>query len=116
MRYIRYAILGAIAVVLISVSMANRQVVELRLVPEALDELIGLNWSITLPLFLVVLGGVAAGLVLGFIWEWLREHKHRRTASVKAREVSRLEQEVTKLKGSQAQGKDEILAILDEAS
>ncbi|MFC4669209.1 lipopolysaccharide assembly protein LapA domain-containing protein [Seohaeicola nanhaiensis] len=115
MRYIRYAILAILAVLLISVSLANRGLVELRLVPEAVSELIGYNQVVSLPLFVVVLGGVAVGLIIGFIWEWLREHKHRRVASVKAREVNKLEREVTRLKGKQAEGKDEILAILDEA-
>lgn len=115
MRYIRYAFLGALAVVLISVSLANRAAVELRLVPEALADLLGFNQVITLPLFVVVLGGIAVGLVLGFVWEWLREHKHRREASVKTREVNKLEREVTRLKGNQNEGRDEILAILDKA-
>ncbi|GHF35947.1 lipopolysaccharide assembly protein LapA domain-containing protein [Seohaeicola zhoushanensis] len=115
MRYIRYAFLGALAVVLISVSLANRAAVELRLVPEALADLLGFNQVITLPLFVVVLGGIAVGLVLGFVWEWLREHKHRREASVKTREVNKLEREVTRLKGKQNEGRDEILAILDKA-
>lgn len=115
MRYIRYAFLGALAIVLVSVSLANRGMVELRLMPSALTELAGFDWVISLPLFVVVLGGIAGGLVIGFFWEWLREHKHRREASVKAKEVTKLEREVTRLKGKQSEGKDEILAILDEA-
>ncbi|MCB1343548.1 MAG: LapA family protein [Pseudooceanicola sp.] len=115
MRYLRYLFLGVLAVVLISVSLANRAVIELRLVPEAVSELTGYNQAIALPLFVVVLVSIAAGLVIGFVWEWLREHKHRREASVRAREVNKLEREVTRLKGKQTEGKDEILAILDEA-
>ena len=30
-----------------------------------------------LPLFLVIFGGIVAGLLIGFVWEWFREHKHR---------------------------------------
>lgn len=115
MRYIRYAFLAALAIVLVSVSLANRGAVELRLVPEALTELVGQDWVISLPLFVVVLGSIAAGLVIGFVWEWLREHKHRREATVKAREVSKLEREVTRLKEQRPEKRDEILAILDKA-
>ena len=43
------------------------------------------------PLDLVIFGGVVAGVVIGFTWEWLREHKHRKAASLRGREVARLE-------------------------
>ncbi|WP_293575566.1 LapA family protein [Phaeobacter sp.] len=116
MRYIRYAILGAIAIALVSVSLANRSLVELKLLPEALAELIGYNLRIELPLFAIVLGGIAAGLVIGFIIEWLREHKHRREADQKTREARKLSREVARLKKQKNEGKDEVLALLDEAS
>ncbi len=116
MRYIRYAFLGCLGIILISVSMANRGLVEIKLIPDALGNLIGFNFGFSLPLFVVILCGIAAGLVIGFVWEWLREFKQRRTASNSARTVRKLEREVTKLKGEKHEGKDEVLAILDEAS
>ncbi len=116
MRYIRYAFLATLGIVLISVSLANREAVELTLMPQAIADLVGVNFSISLPLFIVVLGSIVAGLVIGFLWEWLREHKHRADASAKTGEVRKLEREVKKLKKKQNEGKDEVLAILDEAS
>jgi uncharacterized integral membrane protein len=116
MRYIRYAFLGTLGIILISVSLANRAMVDLKLMPDALAEIIGFNFDLSLPLFVVVLGGITAGLVIGFFWEWLREHKIRREAGKKTREVHTLKREVTRLKGEKHQGKDEVLAILDEAS
>lgn len=113
MRYVRYAILGCLGLVLISVSLANRGDVTLNLVPEALTGLLGGNHAITLPLFVVVLGGIATGVILGFVWEWLREHKHRREIGTKGREVRRLEREVGRLKDEKHRDKDEVLAILD---
>ncbi|MEW2919191.1 lipopolysaccharide assembly protein LapA domain-containing protein [Ruegeria sp. ANG10] len=115
-RYLRYAFLAILGIVLISVSLANRETVELTLMPEAFAELLGFNLSTSLPLFVVVLGGVVAGLIIGFIWEWLREHKHRRDATAKKSEVRKLEREVKKLKKKQNEGQDEVLALLDEAS
>ncbi|SDW74096.1 Protein of unknown function [Ruegeria halocynthiae] len=115
-RYIRYAFLAALGIILVSVSLANRQMVELKLMPDALAELLGFNLSASLPLFLVVLGGVVAGLVIGFLWEWLREYKHRKDATVKKGEVRKLEREVKKLKTKQNEGQDDVLALLDEAS
>ncbi|MBL4766775.1 MAG: LapA family protein [Rhodobacteraceae bacterium] len=116
MRYIRYAFLGCLGIILVSVSMANRGMVAIKLIPDALGDLIGFNLGISLPLFVVILGGIAAGLVIGFVWEWLREYKLRRTASTSVWTVRKLEREVSKLKGEKNKGKDEVLAILEEAS
>jgi len=116
MRYIRYAILGALGILLVSVCIANRTIVSLKLLPDAVAEFVGMNPSISLPLFMVVLGGLGAGLVIGFIWEWIREHKHRRAISNQNREVKKLSREVKKLKQQKHEGKDEVLALLDEAS
>jgi uncharacterized integral membrane protein len=116
MRYIRYAILGSLGIVLVSVCLANRAIVELKLLPSVLEELMGVNPSIALPLFVVVIGGLGAGLVIGFIWEWIREHKHRRAAGTQTREVKKLSREVQKLKQQKHKGKDEVLALLEENS
>ncbi len=116
MRYLRYAFLAVLGIVLISVSLANLEPVELKLAPDALAELLAFNFAISLPLFVVVLGSVVVGLIIGFMWEWLREHKHRRDASAKTGEVRKLEREVKKLKRKQSEGQDEVLALLDEAS
>lgn len=113
MRYIRYLILAVIGIALIAVALANRGMVSLTLLPEGLAAIVGMNQSISLPLFVVIFGGVAVGVLLGFIWEWLREHKHRAEVSRKSREVGKLEREVKKLKGEKNQGKDEVLALLD---
>ncbi|MBD0866114.1 MAG: LapA family protein [Rhodobacteraceae bacterium] len=115
MRYIKYAVLAAIVILLVSFSIANRQIVTLQLVHGDLEGLVRFNYSITLPLFLVLLGGVAIGLFVGFILEWLREHRHRRDASVCRREARRLAREVARLKTEKHEGKDEVLAILEGA-
>jgi uncharacterized integral membrane protein len=116
MRYIRYAFLAALALILVSVALANRGMVTLQLLPGALSDLVGLNRTVDLPLFLVIFGGIVAGLLIGFVWEWLREHKHRAEAAARRNEVKRLEREVRRLKGEKHEGKDEVLALLDEAS
>jgi len=116
MRYIRYAVLGTLGLLLVSVCIANRSVVALKLLPDAVSEFAGMNPSISLPLFVVVLGGLGVGLAIGFTWEWLREHKHRRAVSTQNREVKKLSREVKKLKQQKHEGKDEVLALLEEAS
>lgn len=116
MRYIRYVFLALLGAVLVSVSLANRGPVTLKLMPDGLSGLVGFNMSLNVPLFAVVLGGIVTGLIVGFIWEWLREYKHRREANTKAREVRKLEREVGRLKDEKNKDKDEVLTILDEAS
>lgn len=118
MRYLRYAFLLVLAIILISVSVANRGMVELRLLPRGVAEVPGMSAfdvAVTLPLFVVILLGIGAGLVIGFLWEWMREHKHRREANVKTREVQKLEREVGRLKKKTNPGQDEILNILENA-
>lgn len=110
-RFLRLVFLGIIAILLITVALANRQVVTLRLLPDDLAALLGLAQSLELPLFAVIFGAIAVGVLIGFVWEWLREHKHRATAVTKTREVTRLEREVAR--NSATNPKDEILALLD---
>ena len=116
MRYLRYFVLGLIAVGLVIVALANRGNVILNLIPEVLGDLIGFNVQVRVPLFIVIFLGVGAGLLIGFVWEWLREMKHRNAAKSEHRQVVRLEREVTKLKTETVKEQDDILAILDRGS
>lgn len=117
MRYLRYLVLAAIAILLIVVAVANRDPVMLRILPETLASAVGvplLAASIQLPLFLVIFAGIAVGVLLGFVWEWAREYKLRAESNRRSREVGALKREVKKLKDQKNEGKDEILALLDE--
>lgn len=114
MRYLRYLILAAIAIALVVVALANRDIVTLRLLPEGLDTALGFNASVQVPLFLVILAGVVIGLMIGFIWEWLREMKLRGAARQEHKQVVRLEREVDRLKSEKHQGKDDVLALIDD--
>jgi len=116
MRYIRYAFLVSLAIVLIVVATANRAEVTLNLLPETVAGLIGFGAQITLPLFVVIFGGIIAGVLIGFVWEWLREHKHRAEAARRTREVEMLERELRREKRLKNEGRDDVLALLDEAS
>ena len=113
MRYLRYAFLAILAIALITVALANRDPVTLRLMTDDLAEVAGLTGSVTLPLFLVIFGGIVAGILIGFVWEWFREHKHRAAAAAHRRETDRLEREVGRLRQSGAEPDDEILALLE---
>lgn len=113
-RLLKYLGLALLTVALVVVASANRDAVTLRLLPPDLAALFGGNWQIDLPVFLVLGAGIGIGLLVGFVWEWLREHKHRRTASTKSREVSRLERELAALKDQTSLPEDDVLAILEK--
>lgn len=114
-RYLKLFLLALLGLSLLTVALANRAVVPVRLLPEDLAALTGLTWSMELPLFLIILGGIIAGVLIGFVWEWVREHGHRATASQKSREVARLERELAVLKdATSVPPKDEVLALLDK--
>ncbi|GAA6182174.1 MULTISPECIES: LapA family protein [unclassified Shimia] len=116
MRYVRYAFLGSLAVVLVAVALANRDTVTLTLLPGAVSDLLGLNHTAQLPLFAVIFGAIVVGLMIGFVWEWMREHRMRSQKSKTEKELHQTKREVRRLKGREAENKDEVLALLDEAS
>ncbi|MEM5477025.1 LapA family protein [Pacificibacter sp. AS14] len=114
MRTIRYVFLAALAVALITIALANRAVVTLDLLPAELAEYLGIGYSVSLPMFIVIFGAIIAGLLIGFIWEWMREYKHRAAAVKHRREKDQLAREVSKLKVAKAKSEgDEVLALLD---
>ncbi len=112
MRYIRYAFLAALAVVLVVIAVANRTPVELRLMSDDLARIVGLNATITLPLFVVIFAGIIAGLMIGFVWEWMREYKVRARAHRAEKEKRHLEREVARLRKDET-GKDDVLALIE---
>ena len=114
MRYVRYIVLGALVVALVTLAVANRGMVELKVLPQGLTSVMGFQERITLPLFVVIFGGVVLGLLIGFVWEWLREHRIRREAERRRREVVLLERENARLRRERHEGEDEVLALLDE--
>lgn len=115
-RLLRLALLGLLAIVLLTVALANRAPVTLRLLPEDAGRFLGLDWAIQLPLFLVIFAGILAGLAIGFVWEWARESKHRSAASQHRREAAQLKSEVSRLQGGKGEQKDEVLALLENGA
>lgn len=115
MRYIRYAFLACLAVALITVALANREMVVLRLLSDELGEVLGIGGTVELPLFLVIFGGIVAGVAIGFVWEWLREMKYRGAVTSERREKEKLRREVDRLRAKDEAPKDDVLALLEDA-
>jgi lipopolysaccharide assembly protein A len=113
-RYLNLLFLVVVGLCLLTVALANRDMVMLRLLPDEMADFLGFGWTLQLPLFIVVLASIVAGLVIGFVWEWLREHKHRAAAAASRREAARLEREVSALRQGELRPQDEIIALLDQ--
>jgi len=116
MRYLKYLFLLVLAACLLTLALANRGTATLNLLTPELEALVSptFSTSITLPIYMIVFAGIAVGILVGFIWEWFREHKHRAEAARRTREAKTLAREVTRLKEKQNAGKDEILALVDD--
>jgi lipopolysaccharide assembly protein A len=112
-RSLRYVLLAALGIVLLTVALANRAPVQVLLLPTDMATFLGVPLGAEVPLFIVIFGGIVAGLLIGFVWEWLREMKHRTTATTKTREVSRLERELAQLREEKHGPQDEVLALLE---
>ena len=112
MRIIRYFVLSVIALLLITVAIANRGVLTIRLLPEELAGLFGYSWEITLPAFVILLAAVLVGVLLGYVFEYVREHKFRVEAANDKRERMKLEQQIKKVAPKEEKG-DDVLALLE---
>ena len=117
MKTIRYAFWAIVAVCLVLVGLGNTTEVTVRAMPEAISGLLGISPDVQLPLFIVIFLSVGAGLLIGFLWEWLREYRERAESRAKTRELDALRREVQKLRGEAvgAKDSDDVLAILENA-
>jgi putative membrane protein len=98
---------------LVVVGLANRGLVTLRAMPESLATLIGRSPDVQMPLFLVIFLAVAVGLLIGFVWEWLREHPLRAEARTQAQKAQALSRELGRVRSEQTRGGEDILALLE---
>lgn len=116
MTYIRYAFLALVLVLAVTMALANRSLVTLALWPDTVTAILGFGYSLTLPLFVVVGGAVGLGLLIGLVWEWLRERGQRAEAARARRELDRIRaaQGVPADAPSIKPKRDEVFAILED--
>ena len=115
LRFVKILFLALVLLALVFLFFANNDPVTLNLMPDALANALSMQNELTLPLFLVICGALLIGIVVGFVLEWLREHRYRAEAKTHRREATRLGQEVAAMKGRSSDTQDDVLAILDEA-
>ena len=120
MKTLRYILLGLVVVLCVTVALANRGPVTLALWPDTVTAFLGFGVAVTLPLFVVVGGAIGLGLVLGLIWEWVRERGERVEGSRARRELDKMRTTgqgptpAPNRAGNAA--RDQVLAILDDTS
>ena len=114
MKYLRYLLLALVAICLVTFALANREVAPVQLLPDSLASLTGLVMSVALPVWVILFAGLLIGLVLGFVWEWLRGHAHRVSARVSKRNVTRLEREMAVMQDASGTPQDDILALIEK--
>ncbi|MFC3568562.1 LapA family protein [Paracoccus simplex] len=115
MRAIRIFFLVILAIVLILLAVANRDLVTVSLLPEAFAPFAGGQWSLTMPAFVALFLAMVFGVLVGLVWEWLRESHLRAESNRRAQHLADLQREVGHLRKTHAAPRDEVLAILDEA-
>lgn len=115
LRLIKLLFLALVLLALVFLFFANNEPVSLNLMPDILANAMGLRNEWTVPLFIVVVGALLVGIVVGYVLEWLREHRFRAEAKTQRREANRLNQEVAAMKGRKGDSQDDVLAILEDA-
>ncbi len=97
MRYLKLLLLAPIALVLVLLALANRQIVTFVFDPFSRGTDAA---SITLPLFVLAFVVLCIGIVLGYSAAWLAQGKHRRAARSYKRECEKLVAERSELRAA----------------
>ena len=101
---------------ILTLAVANRELVDVRLLPSEFDGFLGVDVSLSIPVFVLFLSGVVFGLFVGFVWEWIREMKHRSASNRKSKDFAKMERELNKLRRDTGQNEDEVLLLLNNQS
>ncbi|MBM2577571.1 LapA family protein [Jannaschia sp. Os4] len=113
MTFLRILLLVLLALVLVLIALANREAVDVALLPDQIGDILGFNLRAGgIPLFGVIFCSIAFGLVIGFVAEWLREHKHRAEAARERSRREKLERKVSRVEAANSE-RDDVLAIVD---
>lgn len=113
LRFLRILFLALLGIALLAVASANLDPVTVRALPKDMALVLGNDWQIELPLFIVIFAGILAGLGIGFVWEWFREAKHRSALAEHKREAGNLRREVSKLRTENRKPDDDVIALLE---
>jgi uncharacterized protein HemY len=94
-RFLVLFVLLPLAVIVVALSVANRELVTLSLDPFGSP---APRWSLTLPLVVVLYATLGLGVLLGGVATWLKQGKWRQAARAERANAARLRQEVERLR------------------
>ena len=94
-RFLKSLVLLPVAALVILLAVANRSVVRLSFDPFSADAPV---FSVDLPLYAILFGAVALGIVVGGVFTWLGQGRSRSNALYHRRESMRHEREATRLR------------------
>ena len=94
-RFLKALVLLPIAILIVLLAVANRQVVTLSLDPFSQT---APEFTTSLPLFAIIFAAVMLGVLIGGIGAWLAQGKHRRERRRYRREANTLRSETDRLK------------------
>ncbi|RYH01882.1 LapA family protein [Salipiger sp. IMCC34102] len=116
MHTLKYVFWAIVAFVLILVGLANRDATTLQAMPDPFANLLGISPNVTLPLFVVLFVFLGIGLLIGLVWEWLREYPERVESRRREKELERLRDELARLRATSGDQKtgDDVIALLDQ--
>jgi uncharacterized integral membrane protein len=100
-KIVAAVILIPLALVIVAFAVANRQIATVSLDPFSSEHPAS---SLTLPLFVLIIVLLIAGVAIGGVAAWLRQAKWRRVARRLEREVKQLRGEVASLRRSSGGG------------
>ena len=83
-KLINILILAPLAIILIVLSVANRETVTLALNPFRPDDSV---LSLSAPLFVFLFAALILGMIVGSLATWVKQGKHRKKARQEAREA-----------------------------
>lgn len=109
MRTIRMVIAVLILIAVMILMAANMTPVDLHLLPPEFAP--GMSTLKAVPVAIIIVISLVAGILIGFLMEFAREAKHRRRLSEKRREVSDLRNENEQLARKLVNEGNEIAAI-----
>ena len=94
-RFLILFILVPLAIVVVALSVANRQGVVLSFDPFTSG---ASRWSVDVPLFILLFATLGLGIVVGGVAAWIGQGKWRRAARAERANAARLRQDVERLR------------------
>ena len=94
-RLFQFVVFAPVAVILIALSVANRQEIKLSLDPFSKTE----PWlEVTVPVFWLIFGCLAAGVLIGGMVSWIKQGKFRKEAREQRYQAAKARHEAKKIK------------------